>query len=99
MDLNQRHLDLQSSALPTELSLLLAVGEGFEPPGRFRPPVFKTGAIDQLCHPTFINRAGCWIRTNVSSSDPDYKSGAVDHCAKPAFCIVEPTGYDPVLHA
>ena len=34
-----------------------AVGVGFEPTDLLQPPVFRTGALDQLCDPTITYSA------------------------------------------
>ena len=44
-----RYLDFQSSAYTMSAKVPSAEAKGFEPLRRFRLPVFKTGAIDQLC--------------------------------------------------
>ena len=39
----------QRTKKPTQVPVLFAEAEGFEPPVPCGTPVFKTGAIDQLC--------------------------------------------------
>ena len=57
-----RYLDFQSSAYTTSAKVPSAEAKGFEPLRRFRLPVFKTGAIDQLCQ-TSISSGSRRIRT------------------------------------
>ncbi len=79
-----RYLDFQSSAYTMSAKVPSAEAKGFEPLRRFRLPVFKTGAIDQLCQTSIFcgsrrirtfgafrlgTLAMCWYRPLTHTSE------------------------------
>lgn len=52
----------------------LAEAVGFEPTGRFRPPVFKTGAIDRSATPPNKNCGATGNRNQVPCVQSRYNS-------------------------
>ena len=80
---NQRHMDFQSIALPTELRNHLVAGEGFE------PTTSGVGArrATRLLYPAICNGGGTGSRTQAPVSRP---TGFQDR-------TLQPLGYSSVL--
>ena len=96
-ELNWRHMDFQSIALPTELQNHLVAGEGFEP----TTSGLWARRATRLLYPAICNGGGTGIRTQAPVSRP---TGFQDRTLQPlgyssvyisSFLMVDPVGLEP----